>query len=98
MPHADSLSILQIVETDTVFEMIWHIPLNNGLSRISKTERYIRNGEVVEGPRRDGRAGMLRSQLNFTAEGHVHIRSVLSPALCMSLAAVCRAHGGDQSC
>ncbi|KAK9866514.1 hypothetical protein WJX84_008779 [Apatococcus fuscideae] len=72
------ISELDIVETDTVFEMIWHIPLNNGLSRISKTERYIRNGEVVEGPRRDGRAGMLRSQLNFTAEGHVHIRALQS--------------------
>ncbi|KAK9821271.1 hypothetical protein WJX74_006984 [Apatococcus lobatus] len=72
------ISELDIVETDSVFEMIWHIPLNNGLSRISKTERYIRNGEVVEGPRRDGRAGMLRSQLNFTAEGHVHIRALQS--------------------
>ncbi|KAK9821258.1 hypothetical protein WJX74_003833 [Apatococcus lobatus] len=68
------ISELDILEMDIVFEMIWRIPLNNGLSRTSKTERYIRDGKVVEGPRRDGQAGMLRSQLNFTAEGHVHIR------------------------
>lgn len=28
----------------------------------------------MEGPRRDGRPGILRSQLAITAEGHVHIR------------------------
>lgn len=64
--------------------MIWHIPLNGSSSKISKTDRYLKNGEVVEAARRDGRPGVLRSQLTFTPEGHVHIRcipycSLLSP-------------------
>lgn len=54
--------------------MVWHIPLNGSSSKISKTDRYLKNGEVVEAARRDGRPGVLRSQLTFTPEGHVHIR------------------------
>ena len=30
--------------------------------------------QVCELPRHDGRLGVLRSQINFTPEGHVHIR------------------------
>lgn len=66
--------ICQIVELDDVLEITWHICLNNGASRISKSERYEKSGEVMEGPRRDGRPGILRSQLTITPEGHVHIR------------------------
>ena len=55
-------------------ELVWHIALNAGISRISKSDRYLLNGGVVEGPRRDGRPGMLRSQLTLTPEGHIHIR------------------------
>ena len=64
----------QIIETDNTFELVWHIPLNGSASKISKTDRYLKNGEVVEAARRDGRPGLLRSQLTFTPEGHVHIR------------------------
>lgn len=65
---------MQIVEAGSTLEIIWHICLNNGASRISKAEKYDKTGEVVEGPRRDGRPGILRSQLTITPEGHVHIR------------------------
>ena len=58
-------------------ELIWHIALNAGVSRISKSDRYLLSGAVVEGPRRDGRPGILRSQLTLTPEGHVHIRWAL---------------------
>ena len=58
---------------------MWHIPLNGSASKISKTDRYLKNGEVVEAARRDGRPGLLRSQLTFTPEGHVHIRCALPP-------------------
>ena len=61
--------------------MVWHIPLNGSASKISKTDRYLKNGEVVEAARRDGRPGVLRSQLTFTPEGHVHIRSADLPAI-----------------
>lgn len=64
----------QIIETLEVFEIVWNIPLNNGHSKIKKTDRYLKNSEVCELPRRDGRQGVLRSQINFTPEGHVHIR------------------------
>ena len=69
---------LQIVETEDTFELVWHIPLNGSASKISKTDRYLKNGEVVEAARRDGRPGLLRSQLTFTPEGHVHIRCASS--------------------
>lgn len=72
--HIDYNVSLQIMETDEVVELRWHIPLNGSTSKISKVDRYLKNGEVVEGARRDGRAGVLRSQLTFTPEGHVHIR------------------------
>lgn len=65
---------LQIIETLEVFEIVWNIPLNNGHSKIKKTDKYLKNSEVCELPRRDGRQGVLRSQINFTPEGHVHIR------------------------
>lgn len=68
---------VQIVETEETFEMVWRIPLNGSASKISKTDRYLKNGEVVEAARRDGRPGVLRSQLTFTPEGHVHIRFTL---------------------
>lgn len=67
---------MQIVETEDTFELVWHIPLNGSASKISKTDRYLKNGEVVEAARRDGRPGLLRSQLTFTPEGHVHIRAL----------------------
>ncbi|KAK9819872.1 hypothetical protein WJX72_003491 [[Myrmecia] bisecta] len=70
------ISEMEIVETDTVFEVIWHIPLNDTNSKITKSDRYTKSGDVVEGARRDGRPGVLRSQLNFTPEGHVHIRAL----------------------
>ena len=76
----------QIVELDFALELIWHICLNNGASRISKAERYQKSGEVMEGPRRDGRPGILRSQLTITPEGHVHIRC----ADCSSSSVCCR--------
>lgn len=66
---------VQIIETLEVFEIVWNIPLNNGHSKIKKSDRYLKNSEVCELPRRDGRQGVLRSQINFTPEGHVHIRS-----------------------
>ena len=65
---------LQIIETTEMFEIVWNIPLNNGHSKIKKSDRYPKNSEVCELPRRDGRQGFLRSQINFTPEGHVHIR------------------------
>ena len=71
----------QIVETEETFELVWHIPLNGSASKISKTDRYLKNGEVVEAARRDGRPGVLRSQLTFTPEGHVHIRCRAPPCL-----------------
>ena len=69
---------MQIVEAEGWLELVWHIALNAGVSRISKSDRYLLNGGVVEGPRRDGRPGMLRSQLTLTPEGHVHIRYILT--------------------
>ena len=75
---------VQIIEMDDALEIVWHICLNNGASRISKAERYDKSGEVMEGPRRDGRPGILRSQLTVTPEGHVHLRCVpFRPATCM---------------
>ncbi len=65
---------MQIVETDEVLEVIWNIPLGAGSVKIRKTDRYLKNSEVCELQRRDGRHGALRSQLNFTPEGHIHIR------------------------
>ena len=65
---------MQIVETDEVLEVIWNIPLGTGSVKIRKTDRYLKNSEVCELQRRDGRHGALRSQLNFTPEGHIHIR------------------------
>lgn len=65
---------VQIVETDEVLEVIWNIPLGAGSVKIRKTDRYLKNSEVCELQRRDGRHGALRSQLNFTPEGHIHIR------------------------
>ena len=65
---------LQIVERSGWVELVWHIALGAGASRISKSDRYLLSGAVVEGPRRDGRPGILRSQLTLTPEGHVHIR------------------------
>ena len=67
-------SQVQIVETDEVLEVIWNIPLGTGSVKIRKTDRYLKNSEVCELQRRDGRHGALRSQLNFTPEGHIHIR------------------------
>lgn len=72
--RVERIVYLQILETDNTFELVWHIPLNGSASKISKTDRYLKNGEVVEAARRDGRPGLLRSQLTFTPEGHVHIR------------------------
>lgn len=65
---------MQIIETPEIFEIVWNIPLNNGHSKIKKSDRYLKSSEVCELPRRDGRQGVLRSQINFTPEGHVHIR------------------------
>lgn len=72
----------QVVETDDVFEIIWHIPLNANASKITKVERYMKDGSIVEGQRRDGRPGVLRSQLTFTQDGTPHIRfaSFASPS------------------
>lgn len=64
----------QVIETDDVFEIIWHIPLNANASKITKVERYMKDGSIVEGQRRDGRPGVLRSQLTFTQDGTPHIR------------------------
>ncbi|KAK9805333.1 hypothetical protein WJX73_003237 [Symbiochloris irregularis] len=72
----EKVSEMEIVELEDALEIIWHICLNNGASRISKAERFDKSGEVMEGPRRDGRPGILRSQLTITPEGHVHIRSL----------------------
>ena len=57
-----------------MLEVIWNIPLGTGSVKIRKTDRYLKNSEVCELQRRDGRHGALRSQLNFTPEGHIHIR------------------------
>ena len=65
---------LQMVELEGAVQIVWHICLNRGAARISKTEHFLKSGEVMEGPRRDGRPGILRSQLSITPEGHVHIR------------------------
>eukprot|EP00891_Asterochloris_glomerata_P000840 jgi/Astpho2/840/Aster-x0042 len=67
---------MEIVETDEVLEVIWNIPLGAGSVKIRKTDRYLKNSEVCELQRRDGRHGALRSQLNFTPEGHIHIRAL----------------------
>ncbi len=72
--HVNVRLCLQIIETMEMFEIVWNIPLNNGHSKIKKSDRYLKNSEVCELPRRDGRQGVLRSQINFTPEGHVHIR------------------------
>jgi len=91
---------MQIVETEDTFELVWHIPLNGSASKISKTDRYLKNGEVVEAARRDGRPGLLRSQLTFTPEGHVHIRYVafgISLGCWVSVSVVCVGRGGRRS-
>ncbi|KAL0054577.1 hypothetical protein WJX82_011171 [Trebouxia sp. C0006] len=67
---------MEIIETMEIFEIVWNIPLNNGHSKIKKSDQYLKNSEVCELPRRDGRQGVLRSQINFTPEGHVHIRAL----------------------
>ena len=86
------------METEETFELVWHIPLNGSASKISKTDRYLKNGEVVEAARRDGRPGVLRSQLTFTPEGHVHIRCRAPPCL-RAIASFClmRRSGVDSS-
>lgn len=66
----------QVVETDDVLEIVWHIPLNANASKITKVERYMKDGSIVEGLRRDGRPGVLRSQLTFSQDGTPHIRFV----------------------
>lgn len=80
---------MQIIETLEVFEIVWNIPLNNGHSKIKKSDRYLKNSEVCELPRRDGRQGFLRSQINFTPEGHVHVRYTSPLSLLCCIATTC---------
>lgn len=63
------------MESATELQLVWVIPLPGG-AQIRRPDRYLKSGDVVEGTRRDGRSGMLRAQMNFTPEGHAHVRSL----------------------
>lgn len=68
-----------ILQTSLCFnksQVVQLIPLNGVGACIRRGVRYPKAGGAVEGPRRDARAGVMRSIMTICPKGYVHIRFV----------------------